>query len=152
MNKFKFNRKLLIVIISICLVILISIIIVFMFKGEKKSKKTNSNYNINSEVKELPGTKVYDDEKISKKHCVDNICVENAVLYYSSDYNSGRVEYTVVNNSDKTSSGKLQMVFKDTTIDIIYKDLEAGKSIDTRTQFMNKKISNVEDYELKKIK
>ena len=90
-------------------------------------------YNINSEVKELPGTKVYDDEKISKKHCVDNICVENAVLYYSSDYNSGRVEYTVVNNSDKTSSGKLQMVFKDTTIDIIYKDLEAGKSIDTRT-------------------
>lgn len=149
-QKFNFNRKLLIIIISVCLVVLISIILIFMFKGN--TKDSYSNYKVSNKVEELPGTKVYDDEKISSEHCVDDICVVNAKLYYSGNYDSGRVEYTVINYGRKTSSGKLQMVFKDTTIDVLYKDLKAGGTLNTSTQFANKKISNVEDYKLKKIK
>ena len=151
-NKFKINRKFLIIVLSICLVVLISIIILFVFKNKGNNKKETSNYNINEKEEELPGTKVYDDKKNLSEHCLDDICVKNAILYYIDSTDSGRVEYTVVNKGKTISSGKLQMVFDNTTIAIIYDDLGPGSSINTSTQFSNKKISNVNDYELKRIK
>lgn len=143
------NLKLLLTIIIVLVAILLIIVLVSVFKGNDKGSYKNK-YNSGDSIDELPGIVKYDSDNLLKSHCIDNICVKNVKLYYDEKNKNGRIEYTIVNEGKKKSTGYLKLVFNDSII-IYYKDLEPKGEIQTTTQFDNKKISDKTDYKLKKL-
>lgn len=147
MNK---SRKILIYIIIAILLILFSIMIIFVIKPSKKHKDSWENrYNFSKEVVELPGTKKYTNDEIKKAHCVNNICVEDVLIYYADE--GGRIEYRVTNKSSKTASGYLKIVYDKHEFVVIYKDLKPNDSINSISEFKGIKIGENENYTLKKL-
>ena len=146
----KKNKRVLIVIIIAILIIVLSILsVIFEKKKTNGDGKKDNNYQISDKVEEEPGTKSYTTDKIKKSHCVDDICVKDVVFYYND--NQGRIEYKVINNSSKTASGYMKIVYSNKDFNVIYDNLAPGQFIETRTQFSGVKISDQEDYKLEKL-
>ena len=82
-------------------------------------------------------------------HCLDDICISELTFYYIGD--SGRIEYTISNHSDKKVSGYFKLVFQNQSLIAVYRDLDVNKSIRTKSQYVDTKISNKDDYVLKKL-
>ena len=141
----KRNRTL-IIIVTIILLILIALIIFFI---SPKAPKLGNSYDVNTEKVELPNTSTYKNDKLSSKHCLNNICINNVIFYYND--NMGRIEYTITNTSNKVQSGYLKMVFGDRELTIVYKDLEPKKTINSRYQYSGIEISDKSDYKLRKL-
>ena len=141
------KRKIIIIVIIILILVLIGLIIKLCFKPKRGI--TGNNYIIPKEVIELPNTVTYENEELSSKHCIDDICIDNAIFYYNDE--EGRVEYTITNNSDEIKSGYLKMIFKDQELIIIYKDLLPKKTVNSRSQYIGMEIKDKSDYTLKKL-
>lgn len=139
MNK----KNILIIIITIAILALIGLII---FSITPKSKGLGNTYTFSNEkVKE----ETYKNDKLSSKHCLDSVCIEDAIFYY--DDNMGRVEYTITNTSNKTVSGYLKMIFKNQTLKIVYKDLGPKKTVKSQSQYTGIEIEDKSDYKLEKL-
>lgn len=145
----KNNKRVLIVIIVIVLVIVLSILSVLFEKKKPINNKANNNYQISNKVEDEPGTNKYTNDDIKKAHCIDKICVEDVTFYYND--NQGRIEYRVINKSSKKASGYMKIVYSNESFNVIYKDLEPGQYIETRSQFSGITISNQNDYKLEKL-
>jgi len=144
----KSKRNILIIILISIAIILVGIILLFVVpkkKDDEKEKKTNS-YKFSKEVIEIPGTKEYTNEVLSSKHCLDNICIENAKFYYRD--NEGRVEYNIINTGKKKTSGLLKMVFDNQQLVVSYKDLKPNKKVKSKSEYSGMEINNKEDYKL----
>lgn len=140
------NKKILIIIIAIIILIIIGLILFFL-NGKKDTR--GNNYNYNNEAIQLPGTTEYKNEELSSKHCLNDICIEDATFYYNDQI--GRVEYTITNTSKKTKSGYLKMVFKEQTLLIVYNDLKPNSTVKSESQYMGIEIKDKSNYELKKL-
>lgn len=141
------KNKVLIIIIAIIILIIVGLIILFIPK--KGEEEWSNSYNFSNDVVELPDTVTYENDKLSSKHCLNSICIEDVTFYYSGD--TGRVEYTITNTSNKTVSGYLKMVFKDESLIVAYKDLVPKRTIKSRTQYTGKEINDKSNYKLKKL-
>lgn len=137
------KKKILIIIITIIILALIGIII---FSITPKSSELGNAYTFSNEkVKE----ETYKNDKLSSKHCLNSICIEDATFYYND--NMGRVEYIITNTSNKTVSGYLKMVFKNQTLKVVYQDLAPKKTIRSQSQYSGIEIDDKSDYKLEKL-
>ena len=135
------------IIAGILLLVGIIEIIHFTKKNETPHRPgTDNGYTVSSKVEELPGTKVYNSPTLNSEHCLDTICVENVSFYYTDE--GGRMEYTVINKSDKVASGFLKLVFGKQSLKIVYQDVPAGGKVKSGTFYANKTIESMEDYHL----
>ena len=141
------NNKILIIVIAIIILVIVGLIVLLIPK--KGEDEWGNSYNFSDDVVELPDTVTYNNEKLTSRHCLNSICVEEVTFYYSND--TGRVEYTITNTSNKTKSGYLKMVFKNEFLIIAYKDLVPKRTIKSRTQYTGKEIKDKSDYKLKKL-
>ena len=142
--------KILLIVIAVILLLVGIVEIIHFSRKEETPNNTNkfseNHYNIASEVEEAPGTKVYTSPTLDKEHCLDTICVENVSFYYTDE--GGRMEYTVINKSDKAASGFLKLVFGNQSLKIVYQDVPAGGKTKSGTFYSQKKIQSMEDYHL----
>ena len=145
----KFNKKHGIILIIGLIIILIIIGLILYLNKKPRPANIGNSYKFNGEEIELPNTVNYKNEKLSSKHCLKDICIEDANFYYNEEI--GRVEYTITNLSDKTVSGYLKMVFNDSYLVITYKDLLPKKSIKSFSQYMGVEIKDKSDYKLEKL-
>ena len=136
----KFNKKHGIILIIGLIIILIIIGLILYLNKKPRPANIGNSYKFNGEEIELPNTVNYKNEKLSSKHCLKDICIEDANFYYNEEV--GRVEYTITNLSNKTVSGYLV---------ITYKDLLPKKSIKSFSQYMGVKIKDKSDYKLEKL-
>ena len=145
----KFIRKHLIAIIIVLIVILIIVGVILYLNSKPKLANIGNSYKFNSEEIELPNTVSYKNEKLSSKHCLNDVCIEDATFYYNNEV--GRVEYTITNNSDKTVSGYMKMVFNEQSLVIVYKDLFPKRTVKSSSQYMGMEITDKNDYKLEKL-
>ena len=145
----KFIRKHLILLIIILIVILVVVGIILFLNRNPRRDNIGNTYKFNNEVVELPNTVSYKNDNLISKHCLKDICIENATFYYNDEM--GRVEYTITNNSNKTVSGYLKMVFNDQSLIIVYKDLVPKKTINSFSQYTGIEIKDKTDYKLEKL-
>lgn len=145
----KFIKKHIILIIIIAIIILLIIGTILFFTSGIKGRISGNHYSYGKEVIDLPGTTTYKNEELASKHCIKDICIENAVFYYTSEV--GRVEYEITNNSNKKASGYLKMVFDNQSLIVVYKDIKPKETIKTESQYMGIEIKNKNDYELKEL-
>lgn len=145
----KLERKHKILIIIILLIILLVVGVVLFLNSKKIPDKRGNYYNMSDEVIELPDTVTYENSSLSSKHCLKDICINDAVFYYNNEV--GRVEYTITNTSNKVVSGYLKMVFKDQSLIVIYKNLGPKKTIKSSSQYMGIEIKDKSDYKLVKL-
>ena len=138
-----------IIIIAIILLVIIGLILFF---NSGKEEPRENNYTFNLEYSEIPGTIVYNNEKLTSEHCLNEVCISDVTFYYRDD--EGRVEYNITNTSSdykKVKSGYLKMVFDDKSLLIVYSDLRSGMTVKSQTQYMGMEIKNKEDYKLEKL-
>lgn len=145
--KFIKEKRNLVIIILIVILVIIGLILFFKYQG--KNQFVNNNYVINDEQSELPGTVKYSNEQLSIEHCLNNICISDAVFYYNDSF--GRVEYSITNNSKNVASGYLKMVFDEQTLMVVYKNLSPGDTVRSKSQYSGVEIKNKDDYKLKKL-
>lgn len=138
-----------ILIIIIAIVILLVIGLILYLNGKPIKNDLLNSYDYDDKVVELPNTSTYKNDKLSSKHCLNDICIDNATFYYND--NEGRVEYTITNNSNSIKSGYLKMIFKDQNLKIIYKNLEPKKTIKSRSSYMGIDIKDKSDYKLEEL-
>jgi uncharacterized protein YxeA len=139
--------KILIIIVLIIILIIVGVILFFTYGGHDSGR--GNNYIIDDEVIELPGTVTYKSETLSSKHCLNDICISDAIFYYNGEI--GRVEYKITNTSNKKKSGYLHMVFKDQTLLVRYKDLEPNKTVESKSQYTGIEITDKSDYKLEEL-
>lgn len=145
----KFIRKYMIILIIVLIVILITVGIILFLNRNPRRDNVGNSYKYNNEVVELPNTVTYKNEKLSEKHCLKNICISDVTFYYNEEI--GRVEYTITNNSNKTVSGYLKMVFNDKSLVVVYKDLSPKQTINSFSQYSGIEINDKSDYKLEKL-
>lgn len=145
----KFIRKYMIILIIVLIVILITVGIILFLNRNPRRDNVGNSYNYNNEIIELPNTISYKNEKLSEKHCLKNICISDVTFYYNEEI--GRVEYTITNNSNKTVSGYLKMVFNDKSLVVVYKDLSPKQTINSFSQYSGIEINDKSDYKLEKL-
>ena len=153
------NKKILIIIILILLaVVAICLGFVFSSKGDtpKKEKEnkteeyySNSRYDYSDEVVEPTGTEVVKNESMSKEHCLNNICVSDAVFYSNDEM--GRVECKVTNRTSKTATGFIKLNFGSNSLIVTYEKLKPGKSVNTTAEFFDMDFGKVEDFTLEEL-
>ena len=142
MNK----RRVLIIIIVVLIVILSTSILLNV--GKKSKYSDYNNYKIVRKAVDLPGTYVRQVGNLASSHCLDDICITNVSIHYTGM--SGRIDYTIVNNSKKSKNGYMKMVFDDVYLVVPY-NLKKGKKTEGSIQYDNTDLSNVYDYKLKKL-
>lgn len=145
--KFIKDNKILIIIIAIVVLIIVGIIL-FLNSGTKKDSYYN-NYKFGTKTVELPNTKKYTNEKLDAEHCLNEICIFDAVFYYNDEV--GRVEYKITNTSNKEKSGYIKMVFDEESLIVVYKNLLPKSVVDSQSQYMGIEIKNKDDYKLEKL-
>lgn len=145
----KFIKKYRILIVSVLLVILIVVGVILFLNSKKKDTGRGNEYNFGDEVIELPGTTNYKNDKLSSKHCLNHICITDAVFYYNDKV--GRVEYKITNTSKKNKSGYLKMIFNNQSLLVVYKDLSPNETIKSESQYMGIEIEDKSDYKLEKL-
>ena len=141
--------KIIIVIAAVFLLVGIVEMVIFSRKEKDNNPDTSklqSHYDFSEKVEERPGTQKYSSETLSASHCLDGICVENATFYYTDA--GGRLEYTLMNQTNETASGLLKMVFDKQSLIIAYQDLAPGAKVETSSYYTNKTIEKMEDYHL----
>ena len=141
------KHKILIIIISIIILIIVGVILFLTYGGHDSGR--GNHYIIDDEVIELPGTVTYKNEALASEHCLNGICISDAVFYYNDEF--GRVEYKITNNSNKKKSGYLRMIFKDQTLLVRYKDLEPNKTVESKSQYVGIEITDKSDYKLEEL-
>lgn len=154
-NKSKYKK---IIYISLVLVLLaIVVLLLFLFLKDDEQAlydyydEKNSNIVVSKTQKEKPGTLIRNIETLKEKHCKDDICISNVIIYYIKD--EGRIEYKITNNSKKKASGAFKVKFdNDKVTYIVYSKLKKGESRDGVISFSGVDLSNVYDYSLKKLK
>lgn len=109
----------------------------------------NEDYHFTGNVVEVSGTEIIENDQMKADHCLNDICISNAIFYYADG--SGRVDYTIHNQSSKTASGYLKMNFGSNSLIVAYQDLRGNESIQTTSQFLDMKFSNVTDYILEEL-
>ena len=118
---------------------------------KEKLDKQNSNIVVSDVKKEIPGTYIRSLESLKKKHCLDDVCIKNIMIYYRK--NSGRIEYEIVNNGKRKVSGAFKLKFDNgNSTYIVYTKLKKGESRKGVISFSNNDYSNVYDYTLNKLK
>lgn len=146
MKKILKNKKIIFIIIAFVIVIIAAIIFALSFNKKKVksgSELSGEQYSFSNEIVELKGNVKVTSDKLNEKHCVDDICISNLVI--NSADNDGRIEYTLTNNSSKTS-GYLKLNINNSNIIISYSDLNVGESKEYKIMFHGKSFSNVKDY------
>ena len=144
----KFIKEHKILIIVICIVILL-IVGTILFLNSRRPLTKGNRYDFSDEIIQLPNTVTYKSDELSSEHCLNKICISDAVFYYNDEI--GRVEYNITNKSKKKVSGYLKMVFKEQSLIVAYKDLRPNDTIKSSSQYMGIKIEDTSDYELKKL-
>ena len=147
MKKLFKNKRLILILVIIILIIVL--VVIGLVLGRKKETELINNYKFNNSREELPNTKEYTNDKLKEAHCIDGICIENVTFYYDGD--NGRVEYNIYNKNSKEDSGYLKMIFKDKELIVVYNNLDIGSIRNSKSSFSKMKISNKEDYTLKKL-
>ena len=145
------KTKYIVVIIALILLILIGMIEIFIFSKPKNNSQGDSKnqYFVSSEKIE-EDLKTYTNDNLQKIHCVDSVCIENVTFHYDS--NSGRIDYLIENQSDKTSSGYLKLIFENQSFIISYEKLEPNQKTEGSSYYEKIEIQNREDYVLEKLK
>jgi len=144
--KKKINRNILIMIIIAIAIIIVGIILISIIpknKGEEKPKYTNSYKFIKDKN---PDIKEYTNDKLNSKHCLNDICIENAKFYYKE--NEGKVVYTITNNSKKEKEVFLYMIFNEKKLLIHYKKLKPNEKVTSYSEYIGVDIENKDDYTL----
>ncbi|MBQ8534086.1 MAG: hypothetical protein IJ463_00185 [Bacilli bacterium] len=156
-NKIKNSKYNKLIYIGLILVVIIIIFLIsLLFKDSKKElyeklDKQNSNIVVSDVKKEIPGTHIRSLESLKKKHCLDDVCIKNIMIYYRK--NSGRIEYEIVNNGKRKVSGAFKLKFDNgNSTYIVYTKLKKGESRKGVISFSNNDYSNVYDYTLNKLK
>ncbi len=146
----KTKKGILILVIIAILLILFSIILMIFGKPKSKYKSSEGNrYIISNKEYELPGTKKHTNDMIKKAHCIDKICIEDVVIYYADE--GGRLEYRITNKSSKTANGYLKIVYDNHDFLVSYHNLEPNSSVESMSEFKGVKISDKDNYTLKKL-
>lgn len=143
------NKKMFIILPIIILSFLL-ILVGVSYAGKLNGKRNDgyNNYVISDKISELDGTTVVKSDELSREHCLDDICVKDVVVYNNND---GRIEYVIVNNGSKETSGILKMNFGDISAYVAYSALQPGQSVKSLTVFHMQDYSNVKDYKLEKL-
>lgn len=142
----KFNKKILIVVFAI-IIIVVGIILLFT-DNKKTGVRYYKDYIISDEVVDVPGMYIRNTDELSKKHCLDDICVTDFVIHYKG--NTGKIDYKITNKSKKKKTGYMKFVFVDKKISFSY-NLNAGQTKDGTIQYSKLDLSNLIDYELKNL-
>lgn len=144
--------KIIIVIAAVFLLIGIIEIVVFSRKEKENTPDpltVQSHYQFSEEVEKLPGTKEYTSETLAASHCLDGICVENAKFIYTES--GGRLEYTLINQTNVMATGLMKMVFDKQSLVIVYQDLAPKAKVETASYYTDKTIEKMEDYHLERL-
>ncbi len=143
----KYKRIILIVFILL-LIVLFSVIII-----KKVFVKKHVNYSefqeYSDDVKELTGTKKYSNNQLVKEHCLGDICILDVTIRYVNKIQI--VEYVVKNNSKKTKTGHLFMVFGDNNYLLSYDSLKPGKTVKNSFQMFGSEFKTADDYTLREL-
>ena len=142
----KLIRKYLILIIVVAIVLLVIVGITLFLTSGMRGRIKGNHYNIEETVIDLPGTITYKNNSLAAEHCLNKICISDAVFYYNDEV--GRVEYNITNTSKKKKSGYLKMVFDNQSLIVIYKDLKPNETIKSESQYMGIEIRDKNDYKL----
>ena len=154
MKKIKENWKFLVVIVSI-FIIFIGIILLLpntqqkekeKFPEEKKQIDENNFYKYADDVVKLEDMEVIQNDGLKKAHCLDDICISNVEITYLETF--GRVDYQIVNMSEKEKNGYMRMVFSNGAVLIPYQKLKAHEVRDLSAQFSGYDLRNENDYTL----
>lgn len=145
----KLIRKYLILIIIVAIVLLLAVGITLFLTSGMRGRIKGNHYDFGDSVIDLPGTITYKNDSLGAKHCLNDICIENATFYYNDEV--GRVEYNITNTSKKKASGYLKMVFDNQSLIVIYKDLKPNKTVKSESQYMGIEIRDKNDYKLKEL-
>lgn len=153
-NKMKDMDKRKLILIIVIIIILIILVILAFFgsinKFENKEIDSDKQYNFTGNVVELPNTVTVSNTNLSSSHCLNNICISNLKIYYVGT--DGRAEYTITNNSSATASGYLKINFgNNKSLIAVYKNLNAGSSVNTVSVYSLKDLSNVSSYTLEQL-
>ena len=145
----KINKKIVIAIVVVIVVILLIVSLVLFNKKKNTGVRHYKDYIISDKVVEVPGTYLRRTDTLSSKHCLEDICVTDFIIHYKG--NTGRIDYKITNNSKKNKSGYLKFVFANKKKIIVSYNLKRGKTLDKTIQYSNLDLSNILDYELKKL-
>ena len=146
-KKLKKRKKMLLgMLIGVSFVIVVVVAVILAPGKKEESTFKNDNYYISGEIKEATGTKEYSNETLQSKHCLDDICISEAKFYYLD--NQGRVDYVIENVGSTKKSGLYKMVFGEDKLIISFKNLEPGKTHKSTAQYLDKTISDMNDYSL----
>lgn len=154
MKKFVFDKKKLIAVLLILILAIILIVLgIFVSKRDINSKEDNlieqNFYDISSDKGELPGNITITNDAMKAAHCLNDICIEDVVVYNADSI--GRVDYTIINNSNNVASGYLKMNFSTGSVIIAYSSLSVGKKEESTSQYNGFDINNTFDYTLEEL-
>lgn len=142
----KFNKKILIIVFAI-IIIIVGVILLLTGK-EDSGVRHYKDYIITDEIVDVPGMYLRSTDELSKKHCLDDICVTDFTIHYKGK--TGKIDYKITNKSKKKKTGYMKFVFNDKKISFSY-NLKAGQTKDSSISYSNLDLSNLIDYELKNL-
>lgn len=145
----KRNQKL-ITILTVVIIAFLLILLVISSKGSLKGKESNDNqYRISDYEVELPDTIVTKNDKLTKGHCLDDICVKDVVIYDANG--EGRIEYTIVNNGSEKATDILKLNFGDSFTYVAFTDLSSNNSVRSKTIYKVGNYKNIEDFKIERL-
>ena len=140
------NKNIWLIVLAVVLLCVGLFEILFFSRGGKKKDSTPSSidslYILAPEEEDSSMT--YTSPTLSAVHCLNSICIENASFHYDDE--SGRIEYTIENQSSEKASGVMKMVFGSQSLMVVYQDLVPGSKVQTGSYYRGKKIESMEDY------
>ena len=151
------KKKLLIIILVLFALIAIALGVFFLGKSSNEKEKgakekkfyADERYNYSKEIVEPTGTKVIKNDAMVSKHCLNDICVTDAVFYTNGQ--DGRVECTIWNYTSKKATGRLKMNFGKGSLLINYENLKPLTSVQYVSYFSRVDFGEVTDYKLEEL-
>lgn len=155
MKKFNLKNKPLIMIIGVVILIIVSVLMFLIGKmlGAKKENIIKEN-NLNEQTtvfinKPYKNAKKITSKKLSKEHCLNDICIKDLVIYYTDESNN--IELKVVNKGKKPATGYLKIVFGEKAMTVAYNSLDKKKSSPYTIQLGKEKLPDISDFTVRKL-
>lgn len=131
-------KKKYIILIVIFAVVLIGVGLFVQIKNNKKSGKTSV---LDKEVFE---------KKITKKHCIENLCMDTVTIKYYDD-DTGSLEFIITNtdeNNNQVSGNFVLTPDSSTPLTIYFSEILAEDSLYVKVGFSDENVTKMKDYTL----
>lgn len=156
MKKFNLKNKTLITIIVVVILLIISIVMILIGKMQdlKKDDKVIKENNLSDQTsvfinKPYKNAKKITSKKLSKEHCLNDICIKDLTIYYTAESNN--IELKVVNKGKNTATGYLKVVFGEKAMTVAYNSLGKKKPSPYTIQLGKEKLSDTSDFTVREL-